>query len=27
MSVDKVVGDMYGVLATLMCMLIASLIR
>ena len=24
MSVDKVVGDMYGVFATLMCMLIAS---
>jgi len=27
MNVDKLVGDMYGVLATLMCMLIASLIR
>jgi hypothetical protein len=27
MNVDKLVGDMFGVFATLMCMLIASLIR
>jgi len=27
MNVDKLVGDMFGVFATLMCMLIDSLIR